>query len=89
MKARTTGVDFMNADRSAAVGAPDGRSFTRAGPLGSTLPDTRRTLMPSQLDANHAARIDWLTLPYLYPNRYNILGGWDALMQLQPTKTNS
>jgi hypothetical protein len=58
-------------------------------PLGATLPDTRRTLMPSQLDANHAARIDSLTLPYLYLYRYKILGGRDALMQLQPTNTNS
>ena len=79
----------MNADRGTAVGAPDGRSFTRAGTLGSTLPDTSRTLVPSQLDASHAARIDSLTLPYLCLYRYEILGGRDALMQLQPTNTNS
>jgi len=47
--------------------------------------------VPSQLDAGHAARTASLTLPYLYlyVYRYKILGGRDALMQLQPTKTNS
>ena len=45
--------------------------------------------MPGHLDASHAARIDSLTLPYLCLYRYKILGGRDALMQLQPTNTNS
>ena len=58
-------------------------------PLGATLPDARSTIRPGQLNANHAARIDSLTLPYLYLYRYKILGGRDALMQLQPTNTNS
>ena len=51
--------------------------------------DTSRTLVPSQLDAGHAARIDSLTLPYLLPYWYKILGGRDGLMQLQPTAYNN
>jgi len=59
--------------------------MTTAAPL-SALPTGEASL---ELDANHAARIDSLTLPYLYLYRYKILGGRDALMQLQPTNTNS
>ena len=65
------------------------RTRASSSPLGATLPDESRTLRPNQLNANHAARIDSLTLPYLYLYRYKILGGRDALMQLQPTNTNS
>jgi len=51
-----------------------------------TLPETSRTIDPAQLNKEQIARIEKLTRPYLYQFRYQLLGGRDALMQLQPAK---
>jgi hypothetical protein len=54
--------------------------------LGETLPDRAKTMTQMQLKAAQVKRIDQLTRPYLYLFRYQLLGGRDALMQLQPAK---
>ena len=58
--------------------------ISQALPL--TLPGTAKTIAPNQLDTKQVAQIEKLTRPYLYQFRYQLLGGRDALMQLQPAK---
>jgi len=58
-----------------------------ARPLADTLPGSSRTVNASQLTPAEVKRIDKLTRPYLYLYRYQLLGGRDALMQLQPAKS--
>ena len=54
--------------------------------LGETLPGKAKTITPAALKAPQITRIEKLTRPYLYLFRYQLLGGRDALMQLQPAK---
>lgn len=56
-------------------------------PLASILPGKRKTITATQLKPKEIKRIDELTRPYLYLYRYQLLGGRDALMQLQPAKS--
>ncbi len=55
-------------------------------PLGETLPGDPKTITPSQLEPAQMKKIDALTRAYTYLYRYQILGGRDALLQLQPAK---
>lgn len=54
--------------------------------LRETLPGPTKTITPIQLKQTQVAHIEKLTRPYLYLFRYQLLGGRDALMQLQPAK---
>jgi hypothetical protein len=56
-------------------------------PLHETLPGTRKTVTAAELTAAQVKRIDTLTRSYLFRYRYELIGGRDALMQLQPTKS--
>jgi hypothetical protein len=58
-----------------------------ARPLQETLPGGTRSVTATDLTAAEVKRIDKLTRPYLYLYRYQLLGGRDALMQLQPAKS--
>jgi hypothetical protein len=55
-------------------------------PLPATLPGAGKTIAPDQLQNSQISQIEKLTRPYLYQFRYQLLGGRDALMQLQPAK---
>jgi len=56
-------------------------------PLQVALPGSKRSITATDLTAAEVKRIDKLTRPYLYLYRYQLLGGRDALMQLQPAKS--
>jgi len=56
-------------------------------PLSETLPGTKPTVTASDLTPAQVEHITALTRPYLYLYRYQLLGGRDALMQLQPAKS--
>jgi hypothetical protein len=58
-----------------------------ARPLGETLPGGTKPVTATDLTPAEVKRIDKLTRPYLYLYRYQLLGGRDALMQLQPAKS--
>jgi hypothetical protein len=58
-----------------------------ARPLHETLPGTKKTVTPAELTAAQVKRIDTLTRSSLFRYRYEIIGGRDALLQLQPTKS--
>ena len=55
-------------------------------PLTETLPGVSKLMTVSELDKVQQRRIDALTRPYTYQYRYQLIGGRDALMQLQPAK---
>jgi hypothetical protein len=54
-------------------------------PLAATLPGGAKPVTATDLTPADVKRIEKLTRPYLY--RYQLLGGRDALMQLQPAKS--
>jgi hypothetical protein len=56
-------------------------------PLGATLPGGAKPVTATDLTPADVKRIEKLTRPYLYLYRYQLLGGRDALMQLQPAKS--
>jgi hypothetical protein len=56
-------------------------------PVGATLPGVSKTVTAKTLDTAEQRRINELTRPYIYQYRYQLLGGRDALMQLQPAKS--
>lgn len=56
-------------------------------PLRETLPGAKKTITTAELRPAHLKQIDSLTRSYLYQYRYQLLGGRDALMQLQPAKS--
>jgi len=58
-----------------------------ARPLHETMPGTKKTVTPTELTAAEVKRIDTLTRSSLFRYRYEIIGGRDALLQLQPTKS--
>ena len=53
-------------------------------PIRETLPGLGSTLTPAQITEDQIARIDELTRPYLYLFRYQVIGGHDAVLDLQP-----
>jgi hypothetical protein len=53
-------------------------------PLGETLPRAGSKLTPAQMTPDQILRIDELTQPYLYLFRYQLIGGRDAVLALQP-----
>lgn len=53
-------------------------------PLQETLPGAGSTLTPAQMDQDQILRIEELTRPYLYLFRYQVIGGRDAAIDLQP-----
>ena len=53
-------------------------------PLGVTLPGLGSKITPAQLTQDQILQIDELTRPYLYLFRYQLIGGHDAVMDLQP-----
>jgi hypothetical protein len=55
-------------------------------PFGTTVPGDAKRIKESQLKLSDLKTIDTLTRPYMYLYRYKVIGGGDALMQLQPTK---
>ena len=55
-------------------------------PLTQTLPGVSKTMTVGALGKAQQRRIDELTRPYTYQYRYQLIGGRDALMQLQPAK---
>jgi hypothetical protein len=55
-------------------------------PLGQSLPGSGKTVTPGDIGAAQIKAIDKLTRAYTYQYRYKVLGGRDAVMQLQPTK---
>lgn len=56
-------------------------------PASETFPGSSKTITPAQLKKAQIDGIDRLTRPYLFLFRYQLLGGRDALMQLQPAKS--
>ena len=56
-------------------------------PPGATLPGGTKSITATDLSPTELKRINKLTRPYLYLYRYQLLGGRDALMQLQPAKS--
>ena len=50
----------------------------------ATLPGAAPTMTPANMTAARAARLSELTQPYIYLYRYQVIGGHDAVMQLQP-----
>jgi hypothetical protein len=55
-------------------------------PIDEILPGAGTTMTPAHVTQEHLNRIDELTRPYLYLYTYQVIGGRDALMQLQPTR---
>jgi len=55
-------------------------------PFGETLPGDAKTITEGQLGQSQLQRIDELTRDYTYRYRYKVIGGSDALMQLEPTR---
>lgn len=53
-------------------------------PLERTLPAAGAEIRPGQMSREVARRVDELTRPHLYYGQYQLLGGRDALLQLQP-----
>ena len=53
-------------------------------PLERTLPGAGSQIQPGQMRQDIARRVDQLTRPHLYYGVYQLLGGRDALLQLQP-----
>ena len=53
-------------------------------PLATTLPGAGSKITANQLTQDQVVRIGELTRPYLYLYRYQLLGGRDAAMYLQP-----
>jgi len=53
-------------------------------PLERTLPGAGRMIQPGQMPAAVARRVDQLTRSNLYYGVYQLIGGRDALLQLQP-----
>ena len=53
-------------------------------PVRETLPGWARQLTARTDAEDQIARIDELTRPYLYLFRYQVIGGHDAVMDLQP-----
>jgi hypothetical protein len=68
----------------------DRNSITRGSPnlltrsVTETLPGFGKSITPVQMTANEITRINELTQPYLFVYRYQVIGGRDALLQLQP-----
>jgi hypothetical protein len=55
-------------------------------PFGETLPGDAKTITEGQLSQSEVRKIDKLTRDYTYRYRYKVIGGSDALMQLEPTR---
>jgi hypothetical protein len=55
-------------------------------PFGETLKGDAKTITEGQLQPSQLQKIDQLTRAYTYRYRYKVLGGRDALIQLEPTK---
>jgi hypothetical protein len=53
-------------------------------PLERTLPGVGSQIQPGQMREDIARRVDQLTRPHLYYGVYQLIGGRDALLQLQP-----
>ncbi len=53
-------------------------------PISRTLPGSGSIVQPGQMRTDVARRVDQLTRSYLYYGIYQLLGGRDALLQLQP-----
>ena len=53
-------------------------------PLERTLPGAGSSIQPGQMRQDVARRVDQLTRPHLYYGIYQLIGGRDALLQLQP-----
>ena len=53
-------------------------------PLERTLPGVGSQIQPGQMREDIARRVDQLTRPHLYYGGYQLIGGRDALLQLQP-----
>ncbi len=53
-------------------------------PITKILPGTGSTITPPQITRNDILMIKELTKPYLYLYRYQIVGGHDAVLDLQP-----
>ena len=53
-------------------------------PLERTLPGAGSSIQPGQMRQDIARRVDQLTRPHLYYGIYQLIGGRDALLQLQP-----
>jgi hypothetical protein len=53
-------------------------------PITTTLPGAGSKITQEGLTTSQAQRIDELTRPHLYLYRYQLIGGRDALMELQP-----
>jgi hypothetical protein len=55
-------------------------------PIGELLPGAGQRMTPAGVTQGEFDRINELTQPYLYLYRYQLLGGRDVLMQLQPSR---
>lgn len=53
-------------------------------PIESTLPGIGRKMTQEGMTPEAARRVEELTKPHLYLYRYQLIGGRDALMELQP-----
>jgi hypothetical protein len=53
-------------------------------PISRTLPGAERRIEPGLMPADVARRVDQLTRSNLYYGVYQLIGGRDALLQLQP-----
>jgi hypothetical protein len=53
-------------------------------PIGRTLPGSASLIQPGQMPSAVARRVDQLTRSNLYYGVYQLIGGRDALLQLQP-----
>ena len=68
----------------------DRRSIMRDDPaliardISATLPGAGSTLTPSGINTAEIQRIEELIRPYLFLYRYQLIGGHDAVMQLEP-----
>lgn len=54
--------------------------------IGEILPGAGQRMTPARITEGEFNRINELTQPYLYLYRYQLLGGRDVLMQLQPSR---
>jgi hypothetical protein len=68
----------------ASVQRNDGALLSR--PIDEILPGAGTRMTPAHVTEEELTRIDELTRPYLYLYTYQVIGGRDALLQLQPTR---
>lgn len=58
-----------------------------SAPVASTIPRAGKKIVPAQLTKKQVEQIDRLTRSYVYAFRYQLIGGREAVLQLQPSKS--